>query len=1054
MPEIKDHYNNFDESKHYSRVMYRDGYALQGAELNEMQSISAARDRRLADALFADGDIVSDAGIVVDSATGAVTCLAGRIYIKGEVRDVDSATFTIPTTGTVTIGVRLVERIISELEDPALYNPAVGSRGEGEAGAWRLKVTAAWGLSADAAGGEFYPVHTIDDGMPRAREVPPSLDSFNKSLARYDRDSTGGGTYVSAGMLVRVAENAGDMQVYTVAEGRCRVNGYGVELPTSRRISYAAVPDLRFVDTEVIEADGSEKQRITVAHPPIREIVALRVTLQKNVSLVHGAYAGAADALPDTSVMSLVRVRQGDTVYEAGKDYKKNGDKVDWSPSGAEPDPGSTYEVTYTYLDKSLTPQDADFDGFSVSGAVAGTGIMVSYRQALPRIDRLCISADGVFSWVQGVASENNALAPAVPDAMLSLASVRQNWRGPGTVVNDGVRVVPWSDMEALANRVDYVMREVARQRLEADVATREAGARVGLFVDPLRDDSMRDQGIPQSAAVVDGILTLPVTAAVYPLSADVQAPRARNYTPRVLLSQPYKTGGMLVNPYQAFAPMPADVELSPAVDRWTETRTDWTSTVTRRITNFVYAPGAWDHGRTYTNTATRTETVGAATSDLEFLRQIDVAFTVKGFGPGEALKDISFDGVTVPAKEEGLKADSTGTLVGTFTIPAGIPAGAKTVTFTGMGGTAGSATFVGQGTLTATTLRQVQTITSTVIDPLAQTFILDADTQLAGIDLWFRAKGAGGVRVQIREVSGGYPTRTVLSEAIVPEEKIVVSSGRHTRVLFDAPVPLAASTDYAVVVLCNDAVTELAIAELGQFDSTVQQWVSSQPYSVGVLLSSSNAITWTAHQTRDLTFRLLEAVYADGAASIDLGAATVSTAATDLVLLSLAETPTSQTRVEYALELPGGTALTVAEGQPVRLAEPVSGGIAVTARLMGDGRGSPVLWPGSQLLAGTVQNSADYYSRSIPATGATRTVLIYDAVIPSGSSVTPEIQIDGGAWEIMAAGDTVNQGNNLVEFKFTHALSGANLVKVRLTLAGTAVARPQVSNIRLMAVA
>lgn len=1050
---IKDYYDNFDQSKHYGKVLFRDGYALQGAELNELQSIAAGRDKRLADALFADGDIVSDAGIVVDAATGAVTCLAGRIYIKGEVREVSAKTFTVPTTGTVTVGVLLVETAISELDDPALYNPAVGSRGESEAGAWRLRVTAAWGLSTDVADGEFYPVHAIDDGVPRAKETPPNLDSFSQGLARYDRDSTGGGTYVSAGMLVRAAESVAGAQVYTVAEGRCRVNGYGVELPTSRRITYAAAPDLRFVDTEVIEATGSASQRVAVAHPPIKEITALRVTLQKTVSLVHGAYAGVSDALPDTSVMSLVEVTQGETVYGAGTDYKKTGDTVDWSPVGAEPAPGSTYNITYTYLDKSLTPQNVDYDGFEVSGAVAGTGIMVSYNQALPRIDRLCISADGVFSWVRGVASESNAQAPAVPATMLALASVNQTWRGTATVANDSVRVVPFSDIEALTNRVDYALAEIARQRLESDVATREAGARVGMFVDPLRDDSMRDQGIAQTAAVVGGVLTLPLAAKIYALSADIAVPKARSYTPRVLLSQPYKTGGMLVNPYQAFDPMPAEVALTPPVDRWTETKTEWTSGDTKRITNLVYAPNAWDHGATYTSTASTTETVGATTSELEYLRQIDVAFAIKGFGPGEQLQTIAFDGVVVPAKESALTADAAGALSGTFTIPADIPAGAKTVAFTGAAGTTGSATFVGQGELTATTLRQVQTITSTIIDPLAQTFILDADTQLAGVDLWFLAKGADGVRVQIREVSGGYPTRTVLAEASVPTAQMVVSGGGHTRVLFDAPVPLAAATDYAVVILCNDATTSLAIAELGQFDSTQQQWVSAQPYSVGVLLSSSNAVTWTAHQTRDLAFRLLEAVYADGAASVDLGDATVSTSATDLVLLALAETPTSQTRVEYALELPSGTLLTVAEGQPVRLSEAVSGAVQVSAKLLGDTKGSPVLWPGSQLLAGTLQTSADYYSRSISAAGATRAVLIYDAVIPSGAGVTPEIQIDCGAWEAMAAGETVNQGDGLVEFRFTHDLAGAQLVKVRLSLTGTVTARPQVQDLRLMAV-
>ena len=1051
MADIQDYYNNFDVSKGYTRVLFRDGRTLQGTELNEMQSIAAARDKALADALFADGDIISGAGIVVGDG-GEVTCQAGRIYIAGQVREVPAASLTIPLDETVTVGIRLVTDVISELDDPALYNPAVGSRGEGEAGAWREKVSAVWSLG-DTGGGAFYPVHTVDNGVPRAKEIPPNLDSVTQAIGQYDRDSTGGGTYISSGMYVRVADATAGAQVYTVSEGRARVNGYAVALLTSRRILYAAVPDLRFVDTEVIEADGSATQRVNVAHPPIHNITALRVTLQKTVTLVHGAYSGAADVLPDTSVMSLVEVRQGDTVYDAGTDYKKTGDSVDWSLAGAEPATGSTYAVTYTYLDKTLAPQGQDYDGFSVSGAVPGTGIMVSYNQALPRIDVLCLTADGVFSWVQGVAAAQNAQAPAVPSAMLALASVTQTWRGSATVINDGVRVVPWAGIELLGERLDYLLLEVSRQRLESDVATREAGARVGLFVDPLLDDSMRDQGIGQSAAVVDGKLLLPITAQVLAVNADIPTPTARAYTPKVVLSQPYRTGSMLVNPYQAFDPLPGVMTLDPPLDRWTETATEWTSEVTRRLHYNVYAPGAWDHGTTYVSTTVSQQTVGTETTALEYLRQIDVAFSVTGFGAGENLASLTFDGIDV-TPTNALTANSSGALSGTFRIPAQVPAGAKTVTATGQGGSTASATFVGQGSLTTTTLRQVRTVTSTTIDPLAQTFMLDKDTQLAGVDLWFTGKGTHGVRVQIRDVASGYPTRTVLAEAVVPEESIVVTGGGHTRVLFDAPAPLTGATEYAVVVLCDDADTALAIAELGKFDSNQQQWVTSQPYTVGVLLSSSNALTWTAHQTSDLAFRLLAADYSSSEErDVALGAATVN-AATDLALLAMAETPSAQTRAEYTLGLPGGQTMTVSEGQTVRLAESVSGAVSVSARLIGDASGSPVLWPGTQLLAGTVQESADYYSRSITATGANRAVLVYDAIIPSGASVTPEIQVDGGQWEALTAGETVNQGDGLVEYKWTHALSGAALVKVRLTLAGAISARPEVSNIRLMAVA
>lgn len=678
--KIDNYWNRYDPLKGYVELLLRDGYGTQASEINELQSIFFARVKAIADSLFKDGDILQDAQITVNAQTGQVVAEAGLVYISGAVWAVPQASFTIPTQGTVSVGIRLVETIISELEDPALYNPAIGSRGEGEPGAWRRKVEAVWTHDGDTlTAGDFYPVHTVDNGVPRAKETPPNLDSFNQGIARYDRDSTGGGTYICSGLVVRQAEDAeGGAQIYTVTEGRCRVNGFGVELQTSRRVSFDAQPDLRFVDTEVIEANGSARQRVNVAHPPIHSISALRVTLEKTASVVHGSYTGCADALPDTSVMSIVEVRQGDTVYEPGTDYKRTGDTVDWSPPGNEPAAGSTIQVKYTYLDKSLEPEDQDYDGFTVSGAVAGSGIMVSYNQALPRVDRLCISCEGVFSWVQGIPAEYNAKSPAVPSTLLAVASVMQTWRGQEgrKVVNDGQRVYSFADLETMSSRLDYALAEIARQRLEADAATREAGARVGLFVDPLLDDSMRDQGIAQTASVVNGFLTLPIEAKAYGLSRDITKATARTFSVSVLLDQPLRTGEMKVNPYQAFAILPAKATLTPAVDRWTEQVSNWTSPVTRSFYQVIYAPNHPQHGQTVTSTSSSTEKVGTSQNTLEYLRQIDVAFAIEGFGPGENLTAILFDGVTVQPREGTLTADAEGKLAGSFTIPQGIPPG------------------------------------------------------------------------------------------------------------------------------------------------------------------------------------------------------------------------------------------------------------------------------------------------------------------------------------------------------------------------------------------
>ena len=397
------------------------------------------------------------------------------------------------------------------------------------------------------------------------------------------------------------------------------------------------------------------------------------------------------------------------------------------------------------------------------------------------------------------------------------------------------------------------------------------------------------------------------------------------------------------------------------------------------------------------------------------------------------------------------LTADSTGKLTGRFTIPASVPAGSKSVVFDGRGGSHGEAVFTGQGKLTSTTLRKVTKITRWTYDPLAQTFMLAQALQLAGVDLWFTAKKSE-VRVQLRETSNGVPTRTVLAEKALAPADIVATGGGHTRVLFDTPVTLEANTEYAIVVLCDDATTALAIAEMGKFDKTKQKWVSSQPYTVGVLLSSSNASSWTTHQDKDLAFRLLKANFnGKGSRTISLGSVDVNRA-TDLLLMAVDEIPSAQCRAEYVLVMPDGTRTTVASDQAITLASQASGAVGVEVVLTGDAANSPIYYPGAQLLFGTVAREADYYTRSIVARNATKAVLVFDALVPSGATVTPQLQVDGGNWKDFVADGATPGDDGVVEFRYRMPLSGAQLIKARLNLTGTSTARPVVRNVRLMA--
>lgn len=1044
---LQDYYDRYDPDKGYDRILFRDTRVLQGAELNEMQRILGGRMRGVVDALFKDGDIIRDAQVTYDENNGQANCQAGLIYLAGAVRQVEAAVLTVPNEGVRAIGVFLSNQVITELEDPGLYNPAIGVRGEGEPGAARLKVTAQWGLSTDVQPGDFYPVHTVEDGQIQAKEPPPNLDSLTQALARYDRDSAGG-TYVVSGLTVRQAPDTDNgLQVYTVSEGRARVYGYPVELTTSRRLVFSAEPDLLEIESEPHLSAGGGDQRIDLDRYPVGTVHRVRVTREKTATLTHGGYTGCHDPLPDNPVVELLEIKQGAVTYVAGNDYKLTAGKIDWSPPGQEPAPHSTFTVKYRYI-STETVDEADLAGFNIEGAVPGSQIFVDYTQVLPRLDRLCLNRDGSFIWVRGVAAEWIPQAPAVSDDLLPLATIQQTWDDKRRVLNDGVRVVPMDDIAAINTRLDGLTEHVAQQRLTADIFTREAGAKKGLFVDPFLSDQMRDQGLAQTGAIVGGVLTLPIAIKKIASVGDGLSPWAMNYTPATALEQLLITGSMRVNPYDAFDPMPAIVELNPAIDRWTDIESQWASPVTETFNAGHYVPGARVLYVGGSSTTTTEELLSSSSSALEYLRRIEVGYKVTGFGPGETLS-ITFDGLPVTPSQN--KADANGVAAGFFTIPEKIPAGSKSVVFTGSGGSQGSAVFVGQGALTVQTLRQTITTTLFWIDPLAQTFVLMENAQLCAVDLWFTAKHTSRVVVQIRETTVGIPNQTVLGESIVDPSQITVG-GSSTRIFFKAPVTLAAETEYALVIMCDDAVTSVAIAELGKWDLTQERWVTAQPYQVGVLLSSSNASTWTAHQDRDLTFRLLKAVYSPTQAELEIGRVETPEA-TDLVFLPVAEQPSAHSRAEYRLAWPDNSLLTAADGQPMRLNRPTAGPITVKAKLTATASMAPILYPGAQLICGLVAEEADYITRAVPAGAGSRVKVILDADLPAGASVTAFMCPDGqSTWSALEFSSSRNLDDGWRELIF-EAPTNALLVRIKLVLSGSSSARPRVDNLRVLTI-
>ncbi|SFD16570.1 hypothetical protein [Pseudoalteromonas denitrificans] len=398
------------------------------------------------------------------------------------------------------------------------------------------------------------------------------------------------------------------------------------------------------------------------------------------------------------------------------------------------------------------------------------------------------------------------------------------------------------------------------------------------------------------------------------------------------------------------------------------------------------------------------------------------------------------------------LKANNLGELKGAFVVPPNVPAGTKLVQFLGGGGSMGEATYTGSGQIRVDTVRRVSTLLTQRFDPLAQTFTLQQGRHLAAIDLWFTTKGTKPIRLQIRETSTGLPNQQVLAQTTLQSSDIKVD-GTTTRFEF-SPVFLNANQEYALVVLTDDTSYELAIAELGKFDPD-NGWVTSQPYQVGVLLSSSNASTWTPHQSMDMAFRLLAARFSNNARTVPLGDVEADKI-TDWLPLAVVERPGSETDLRFRFKLKDQTGpyYTSQEWEPLNLPENLTGKLEVEAVLTGSETRSPVLYPGVQAALGQVQQTAEYITRAIPCrTGIddkTKLTVAFEAFLPGQASVDVFAQIND-SWQPV----TLDSGNEIGDGWQSRKLILSDVtstqVRVKLQLKGSAKDRPRVRALRVL---
>ena len=474
------------------------------------------------------------------------------------------------------------------------------------------------------------------------------------------------------------------------------------------------------------------------------------------------------------------------------------------------------------------------------------------------------------------------------------------------------------AQLYVLSKRLDdleynQAIEDLDREAEEGEAASSLKGIYTDGFIGMTKCDLHYNRGGVKFNACIDydlAELTIPAETVANELTIDssnvgrigrvISAP----FTSIMSMKQPYATDKMLVNPYAEFNPL-SIVELNPAVDNWIETETvrvnNQQEKTSYQTSYATYSHGWWSTSATHnlrnylrSETSTKTTYTGTTTSTavsnsvkdtiIEYMRQIEVTVNGSNFTKGQDNIECYFNeelvaltplGGTQAGTNQGtVRADASGKFKAKFKIPAKTPCGTVLVQLRGAT-SRGSAEFTAEGTLKTTTVTTTITKTKNYkvlvethnlygSDPLAQSFRYDRDTILTGVGLYFGAKDVNkAVVVQVRNMVNGYPGDIVYAAVTVNPNDVVTSSdsSRETVVNFNQPVYCNAGEFYCFTILSDSNAYEMFYCDLGGTDILTKEVVTSNPNN-GLMFSSSNANTWTAHQASDLKFNLYEAKY------------------------------------------------------------------------------------------------------------------------------------------------------------------------------------------------
>ncbi|HUT54336.1 MAG TPA: hypothetical protein VM658_13185 [bacterium] len=312
----------------------------------------------------------------------------------------------------------------------------------------------------------------------------------------------------------------------------------------------------------------------------------------------------------------------------------------------------------------------------------------------------------------------------------------------------------------------------------------------------------------------------------------------------------------------------------------------------------------------------------------------------------------------------------------------------------------------------------------------MAQTFSFTENRIVSAVGVYFTQKDATiPVTIQIRGVTTGLPNEVVLAEKVVAPGEVVLNA--ETKIAFADPFYAQANTSYAVVLLTNSNNYKVRIATLGQLGQNGV--ITSQTYTAGVLLESSNAETWTPLNGSDLTMKIYGYDF-QPSGEVRFQPIT-GVQFSDLNLDEYSSTPEGSAIVwEYSTD-GGVTWDAIVPAEEERLPN-LAGQVLVRALFStGAANDSPALNFKDVNLLGFLNNpTGAYLNRENELTQGVASTKVYAQMsIPSGTTINWFASNNGGVtWEAMSILTTREIDQEWTEYTLTRTFTDPNGNKVR----------------------